>query len=54
MSVTSRGVVTVPVEILRYVKLKKSRKLMLELHPDGALEIRVPPRNAQFLNGTLK
>jgi len=42
MTITSKGQVTIPVAVRRYLKLKKHQKIALILEPDGSVRLRKP------------
>ncbi len=42
MTITSKGQVTIPAAVRRYLKLKKHQKIALVLEPDGSVRLRKP------------
>ena len=52
MTVTSKGQVTIPAEVRRYLKLKEGQKIALILEPEGSVRLRLPryPTVASLLN----
>ena len=52
MTVTSKGQVTIPAEVRRYLKIKEGQKIALVLEPEGSVRLRLPryPTVASLLN----
>jgi AbrB family looped-hinge helix DNA binding protein len=42
MTVTSKGQVTIPAAVRRYLKIKKNQKIALVLEPDGSVRLKTP------------
>ena len=42
-TITSKGQVTIPAEIRRYLGLKKNDKIAFVVQPDGTVQLRAPP-----------
>jgi AbrB family looped-hinge helix DNA binding protein len=42
MTVTSKGQVTIPAAVRRYLKIKKNQKIVLILEPDGSVCLKTP------------
>ena len=42
MTITSKGQVTIPAAVRRYLKIKKHQKIALILEPDGSVRLRKP------------
>ncbi len=42
MTVTSKGQVTIPAQVRRYLKIRKNQKIALIFEPDGSVRLRLP------------
>jgi len=42
MTVTSKGQVTIPAEVRRYLKIKRNQKIALVFEDDGSVRLRLP------------
>ena len=42
MTVTSKGQVTLPVEVRRHLKIKEGQKIALVLEPEGTVRLKLP------------
>lgn len=42
MTVTSKGQVTIPAQVRRYLKIRKNQKIVLVFEPDGSVRLRLP------------